>query len=268
MKLSAILFTFSSEEEKYIETALKSISWVDEIIVIDNGASLKALAIVKKYTKNIYFTPDNSFASRHNFGKEKATGNWLLYLDADERISKNLSLEIKKVLENPQADAYDLNRQNFYLGKEFRFGDRYPDFVTRLFKKDKLINWVGEVHETSKVSGKIAKLLAPLFHLTHRDIYSMIKKTINYSEHEAKLRLAANHPPVVWWRLIRVFLTEFFNRVIKYQGWRQGTEGWIDGIFQAFSLFIVYARLWELQRKPSLEETYKEIDKKILSEFK
>ena len=263
--LSAIVFVFWPEEDELIEACLKSVSFADEIIIIDNGATPKTLKICKKYTKKIYKTSSKDFSEHHNLGKEKARGDWLLYVDADERASVQLQKEIKKELQNTQMDAYQLFRQNFFLGKKTRYGDRFPDYVTRLFRKDKLLGWQGEIHESSQVEGQIGKLNAPLYHLTHRDIYSMMAKTINFSEHEALIRFRNNHPSVVWWRLVRVFVSEFFYRVFVLQGWRQGTEGWIDGIFQAFSLFIVYVRLWELQRKSSLAEKYKEIDEKVLS---
>jgi (heptosyl)LPS beta-1,4-glucosyltransferase len=262
--LSAIVFTFWPEEKNYLEACLQSIAWADEIVVVDNGASTETLAIAKKFTKKIISEPSKSFADRHNLGAAKATGDWLLFIDSDERVSVALKTAIQQAIHNPEVDAYQLNRVNFFLGKEVKFGDRIPDYVTRLFQKDKLKTWTGEIHESSEVAGKISLLTAPLYHLTHRDIFTMVQKTINFSEHEAVLRQRAGHPPVVGWRLCRVFLTEFYNRIIKLQGWRQGTEGWIDGIFQAFSLFIVYARLWELQRKQPLAETYKEIDRRIL----
>lgn len=265
MKLSAVVFTFWPEEETYIEACLRTVAFAQEIIVIDNGATEKTLATARKYTTKIYKNASSSFAYHHDLGKEKATGDWILYVDADERVSAGLRDEILRELGSPNADAYELGRKNFYLGKEARFGDRHPDFVVRLFKKNALVGWEGEIHESSKVNGKIGRLFSPLYHLTHRDIFSMMEKTINFSEHEARLRLAAHHPPVSWWRLIRVMATEFLTRMIKYQGWRGGTEGWIDGLFQTFSLFIAYVRLWELQHKPDLAETYKEIDERILS---
>ena len=267
MKLSAILFIYWPEEEDYVEACLKTISWADEIVVIDNGASAKTISVVKKYTDKIFWSDSDSFATRHSLGKEKASGDWLFYIDADERISKKLQLEIQKELENPSADAYQVCRINYFLGKEVRFGDRFPDYLARLFKKDRLVNWEGEIHESSKINGKTSNLQGPLYHLTHRDIYSMMEKTMNFQEYEARLRFKANHPPITGCRLLRVFTTELFTRLVRYQGWRGGTEGWIDGIFQSFSLFIAYARLWELQRKPSLKESYKQIDKKILAEF-
>jgi hypothetical protein len=178
-------------------------------------------------------------------------------------VSKKLAKEIVEI--DGKYDSYQLNRVNYFLGKEVKFGDRIPDCVTRLFKKSRLKNWTGEIHESSNVDGKMGRLDGALYHLTHRSIFLMTEKTINFSEHEANLRFMANHPPVIGWRLVRVFLTEFYNRIIKMQGWRQGTEGWIDGIFQAFSLFIAYARLWELQRPESLPDTYQKIDEKILA---
>ncbi len=263
--LTVILFTFWPEEKEYISAALESVKWANEIIVIDNGADADTLNIVRKYTDKIYPSSSTDFSQRHNLGKEKAGGDWLLYLDADERVSATLREEMQKELKNPQYCAYKLRRVNFFLGKEVRYGDRYPDYLTRLFKKDKLKGWSGEIHETSRVDGPIGELYKPLYHLTHRDIYTMMAKTINFSDHEAKLRFANNHPPVSWWRLLRIMATEFWQRFIKYQAWRQGTEGWLDGLFQVFSFFIVYVRLWELQRKEPLAETYRNIDKKILA---
>lgn len=261
--ISAIVFTFWQDEEIYLRGCLESLDFVDEIIVVDNGASQKTLDIAKKYTKNIFSSKSRSFAERHNLGREHAKGDWLLFIDADERISKSLKEEILNELKNPKFDSYEFRRVNFYLGKQVRFGDRYPDFVARLFRNKNLIQWSGTIHESSELTGTKGKLESPFYHLTHRDIFSMVAKTINYSDLEADLRFKANHPPVVWWRFPRVFLTELFNRLVVHQGWRQGTEGWIDGMFQALSVFVVYARLWELQRKESLEKTYQRIDEQI-----
>ncbi len=264
--ISAIVFIFWPDERDYLTACLESVKWTDEIIVIDNGANEETVAVAKKYSKKIYKTEDKSFAGRHNLASQKATGDWLLFIDADERISMSLREEIKKTIseETPLA-AFELRRVNYYLAKPFRYGDRYPDFVTRLFKKDRLQNWTGTIHESSQVAGNIARLNSPFYHFTHRNIETMVQKTLVFSDAEAHLRLAVNHPPVVWWRLIRVFLTEFVRRLFRLQGYREGTEGWIDGILQAFSLFIIYARLWELQRKVSLEASYKKLDNQVLA---
>lgn len=265
MKLSVVVFTFWSEEENYLATCLETVKFADEIIIIDNGATAKTLALAKKFTSKIYHTESKDFSLRHNLAKEKAKGDWIMFIDADERVSKLLESEIKEAVSRNDFAAYDLNRVNFFLGKKVRYGDRFPDDITRLFRKESLVGYRGEIHESSEVVGERGKLSGPLYHLTHRNIFSMLEKTINFSENEANLRNQANHPPVVWWRFPRVILTEAWTRLVTLQGWRQGTEGWIDGLFQALSLFVVYARLWEKQRRPSLEETYRQIDEDIIS---
>ena len=125
--------------------------------------------------------------------------------------------------------------------------------MERLFRKDKLISWYGEVHESPKVSGLVGELTIPLIHITHRDIESMIKKTIEWSKIEAELRYKADHPMVVWWRFPRVMLTQFLEYFIRQGGWRNGVEGWIESLFQAFSIFITYVRLWEIQKEQQTE---------------
>lgn len=263
--LSAIVFTFWPDEEIYLETCLKTLAFADEIIIIDNGASKKTIDTAKKYTKKIFATQSNDFSERHNIGAQHATGEWLFFIDADERVSRPLANEIVAAVANPQANAYSVPRVNIILGKKAEFGySVYPERLTRLFRKDKLTGWTGKIHESSHVEGKVLELSSPLYHLTHRNIHTMIEKTINFSQLEADLRLQASHPPVVWWRLVRVTLTEFWQRIVVFGGWKMGTEGWIDGIFQAFSMFVVYARLWEMQRKPNLEQTYNNIDQKII----
>lgn len=267
--ISAVVFIFWPEEESYVETCFKTLDFVDEIVVIDNGATQKTVKVAKKFAAKIVQSKLTDFSERHNLAVAHVKGDWVLFIDADERVSRDLKMEILGVVstDDPRS-AFRLRRVNYFLGKEVKFGDHYPDLVTRLFRKNQLIGWTGEIHESSNVNGETGDLSAPLFHLTHRDIYSMMEKTINFSEHEANLRLKSSHPPVVWWRLLRVILGEAYYRIVTLQGWRQGTEGWIDGLFQSFSLFVVYARLWEMQRSESLYETYLKIDKKIVDEFK
>lgn len=92
----------------------------------------------------------------------------------------------------------------------------------------------------------------------------MLKKTGEWSEVEADLRLKAGHPPVSWWRILRVMMGEFYEQFFRKKIWRFKTEGFIEGIFQVFSIFITYVRLWEKQRKKSLSESYRELEKKVV----
>ncbi len=105
------------------------------------------------------------------------------------------------------------------------------------------------MHERPIFKGKLGYLKNSMFHLTHRDLGSMVEKTKEWSVIEANLLFQAHHPPVTWWRILKVMTSEFCQRFVKQQAWRDGTVGWIEGLFQVFNRFLIYARLWELQNQ-------------------
>jgi len=260
VKLSIVILT--KNEEEMIGGCLRSAQGLGEIILVDDCSDDETLKIARKYTDRIFVYKMKDFSSQRNFGLRKARGEWIFYLDADERLTPQLRDEILSVVRNQesgirnQSVGFLVKRRNFFLGKEM-----YPDKVHRLFLKKKLKGWRGKIHETPVFQGKVGELKNPLIHLTHRNILSMLRKTLDWSEIEAEIRLKAGHPPVSWWRILRVMLTEFYHQFFQKKVWRFGTEGFIEGIFQIFSIFITYARLWERQRKESLKKTYERIEK-------
>jgi hypothetical protein len=122
--------------------------------------------------------------------------------------------------------------------------------LERFFKKSKLEEWYGDLHESPRVNGDIGDLdEGAILHYTHQNLTSMLNKTIQWSKIEAELRMNANHPSMSWWRFYRVMATAFYDSYIKQKGYKIGTVGLIESMFQAFSMFITYARLWEMQQK-------------------
>lgn len=241
MKISAIIIT--RNEEARMAKCLSSLAWADEIIVVDSGSTDTTREIAKVNGATVISAGEiHDFAGLRNIGKEKAHGEWLLYIDADEVVTPQLAKEIQNVTRPP--DSYAIYRKNFYLGQPWPFEEK----ILRLFHTSALKEWYGELHESPRVKGEAGTLHAPLLHDTHRTLSEMVAKTNEWSEAEAKLRFDAGHPPIVWWRLIRVMLTAFFDSFIKQGGWRAGAVGWIESIYQAFSIFITYAKLWELQQ--------------------
>lgn len=249
MKLSVIVI--AKNEERLIADCLKSAKEADELILVDSGSIDHTCQIAKRLGAKVIYVPTEKleFARWRNIGLKNASGDWFFYLDADERMTPNLMAEIRQVMKSSQEKfaAYEIPRRNFYLGREMHFGGAWPDYVKRLFRKGGLKGWQRDLHEDPLVTGEFGKLKEPLIHVTHRDLASMLEKTRCWSEIEAKLFLEANHPPVAWWRFFRIMLTEFWLRAIRLQGWRDGTPGWIEIIYQMFSRFITYARLWEMQ---------------------
>ncbi len=244
-KISVVVIT--RNEEVRIVRCLSSLSWTDEVVVVDNASTDRTKEIARAQRATVISAGGiNDFAKLRNIGKEKAHGEWLLYVDADEVVTEELANDIKEAIsfQSSAISGYELRRKNYYLGDPWP-GDEY---ILRLMRKDALTEWYGELHETARVNGKIGRLHAPLLHDTHRTFEEMVAKTNKWSETESKLRFDTGHPPVVWWRFLRVMLTAFFDSFIKQGGWRVGTVGWIESIYQAFSMFITYAKLWELQQ--------------------
>jgi glycosyltransferase involved in cell wall biosynthesis len=260
IRLSAVVI--ARNEESRIATCLESLSFCDEIIVIDNGSTDKTLEIAKKFYAIIHHVKGIDFSTLRNVGKEKAEGEWILYVDADEVVTEKLKEEINRVTsyavpagrqelrvknrkESPSISAYYIKRCNYYLGYKWPVQDK----MQRLFFKDKLIRWEGTIHETALIDGEMGELHEPLIHNTHRTLFEMVDKTNEWSQFEAQLRFDTHHKRVVWWRLLRVMGTGFYKSFIKEGGWKAGTVGWIESIYQAFSMFITYAKLWEMQEE-------------------
>lgn len=247
-KVSGIVI--AKDEEQMIADCLDSLSFCDEIIVVDNNSKDHTAEIAKRAGAKVYTYKTDDFSDLRNYGLKKAEGDWILYVDADERVDNNLKTSITHLTTNSdriqQFNAYFLKRKNFYLGNNEW---PYVEKLERLFRKDCLKEWTGKLHESPIVDGKIGELDGFLNHYTHRDLSLMLDKTIEWADIEAELRFKTNHPKMTWWRFPRVMLGAFLNSYIKEGGFRVGTAGLIESIYQAFSIFITYAKLWELQNE-------------------
>lgn len=247
-KISAIVI--AKNEEAMIADCLDSISFCDEVIVVDGGSEDRTVEISKRMKAAVFEHKTNDFSDMRNVCLQKASGDWILYIDADERVSEDLQKAITHLIttsdRREQLNAYFLRRKNFYFGNhEWPYIER----IERLFKRNQLGGWKGKLHESPIVDGGIGELDGFLLHYTHRDLSSMLAKTIEWSQIEAELRFKAGHPQMTWWRFLRVVATAFFDSYIRQMGWKAGTVGLIESIYQSFSMFITYARLWEMQNK-------------------
>lgn len=247
VKLSVLILT--KNEEKNISECLTSASFANEKIVVDAESSDKTVEIAQKEGAKIFVNAFKDFADQRNFALSKASGSWVLYIDADERVTESLRDNIKYQISNVKCTeivALKIKRKNFYFGNHEW---PYIEKMERLFRKDALMGWQGPLHETPIIKGKVGELEGFLLHFTHRDLSSMLRKTIEWSGIEAHLRFKAGHPKMTWWRFPRVMLTEFWKFYFKQGGFKAGTIGLIESLYQAFSIFITYARLWELQHE-------------------
>ena len=262
-KLSVIILAKNVADE--IIPAINTSQFATEVIIVDTGSTDDTVAIGRKLGARIVHSTGNSFSKWRNDGAKEARGDWLLYLDSDERIPVKLAKEILSTIENPEHSAYTISRYEIFLGKHL---DHWGDpRVLRLMKKTALKRWEGKLHEQPKIDGTVGNLRQQMVHLSHKNIDEKVPNTMKWSKIEAQMLLDAKHPPMKGWRFIRIMFTEFWYRCVRQGLWKDGTEGWIEIIYQMFSKFMTYERLWEAQRKPSLSETYKKVDDQLLSEW-
>jgi len=242
-RISAIIIV--RNESVRIASCVANLSFADEIIVIDNGSTDTTPEIIKKLPVTVIKDNSRSFSDLRNTGAKNATGEWLLYVDADETVTSQLQKEIVSVVNKPSASAFFIPRQNYFLQTSWP----RKDGMIRLIEKSKLVRWEGIIHEHPIINGDIKSLKQCFTHNTHRNLGEMVEKTNEWSEYEAQLRFSSDHPPVTWWRFFRVMMTEFFRYFIQDGGWKAGTVGLIESMYQSFSIFITYAKLWEMQEK-------------------
>ncbi len=247
----------SKNSSATIDQALESAKFADRILVLDDNSTDDSVAIAKKHNALVFQSDTNSFAQKREEVLTHTKTQWLFYLDADEVITPELAQELVEITHAslPQAknnkaiSAHMVTRENYFLGRKM-----YPDSVHRLFHTKSLKGWYGAVHETPRFEGELGQLSGLLIHHTHTDITSMLEKTNFFSEHEANLRLQAQHPPVVWWRLVRIALTFFLGNYFGKKLYRFGREGLFESYFQMIDKLVVYVKLWDMQQKNILSK--------------
>lgn len=248
MKLSILIIT--KDEEKMLPGCLKTVVFANEVIVVDTGSTDKTIKIAKRSGAKVYkYTKGKNFSDYRNYALKKATNKWILYIDADERVTPELKKEILSTIEHPIENTftYAIPRKNIILGKELAHGGWYPDYVKRLYLKSKLKRWTGDLHEEPEYVGDIGHLKNSLIHDKHETIPEMVDKTNKWSEIEARLMFDANHPPMNIPRFLSAMYREFQHRMINQMAFRDGSIGVIMAMYQVYSRFISYAKLWELQ---------------------
>lgn len=242
--LSIIILTKNSEQ--IIKNCIDSIKGLDgEIVVIDSESEDKTVEIVERQNVKVIKRKFIDFSDQRNYGMDKTSGDWVLYVDSDEELTENFKKElIEKISKRDGNSGYFIRRKTFYFGKDWGLTDK----VQRVFLRSNFIEWHGVVHETPKIEGNFGVIDSPIKHFTHQNLANMVDKTNKWSNYEAELRLKSNHPNMTPLRFFRVMSTGFFDSYLKGKGYKNGTKGMIESIYQAFSMFITYAKLWEKQQ--------------------
>ncbi len=246
--VSAYIITFNNA--RTLERTLKSLTWVDEIIVVDSYSTDTTREIAAKYTDNIEQRTWPGFRDQYQYASSKCRNNWLLFADADEELSQPLIHEIQDELRRnsqrpvaEQACGYEISRRTFFLGHWIRHGAWIPDREIRLYRNDKG-EWKGALHAKVHVSGPVASLQHYYFHYTYENLAEQINTVNKYSETAACDLLNEGKKPSLR-RLLANPIASFVRNYFFKGGFLDGLPGLIIAINTAFYIFTKYAKLWE-----------------------
>ncbi len=252
--LSVVVTVFNGE--KYLAECLASVKDIaSEIIVVDHQSSDKSLSIAKKFTKKVYSRPNDvsSIDLQKNYGFEKATGDWILSLDADEAVTQELIHEIRSIIDGQSSilSGYYIPRKNIIFGKWIEHTGWYPDYQLRLFKRGKGKYTKKHVHEQIMIDGEVGKLINPLHHEAYQTVYQFLHRGLTvYAPNEAEaLRVneyAFSYKDTVWFPF-----QEFLRRYFAREGYKDGFHGLVLSLLMAAYHLAVFLYLWEYEKFPS-----------------
>jgi glycosyltransferase involved in cell wall biosynthesis len=250
-RVSVTIITLN--EAEHIADAIDSAAWADEVIVVDSGSTDETVAIAERKGARVSTRPWNGYVDQKNHAATLAANDWILSLDADERVTPALAEEIRALLSRgPDARGYRISRVTWYLGRWIRGTDWFPDFQLRLYDR-RAGRWSERsVHESFELNERPRKLRGELEHYAYRDINHHLSKINQYTTMAAQDWVAHGrrtnalelliHPPVAFLR----------NYVLR-AGFRAGAAGLVISIINSYYVFLKLAKLWEMQQQPSVD---------------
>ncbi len=245
-RLSVVVVT--RDEEERLRSCLESVAWAEELIVVDAESSDKTVQIAREFTNRVYVRPWPGFASQKNFGLEQASGDWILSVDADEEVPRDLREEIEAVLTGDEACVgYRIPRRNLFWGRWVRHGGLYPDWQLRLFRRGCGRFVERAVHESVEVSGEVGRLGAALVHRSYRDVSDFLARADRYSTLAAHEWVSRGRPA----RLADLVLRpagRFLSMYVVHAGFLDGWRGFLLAALYAYYVFIRSAKVWEAAR--------------------
>ncbi len=235
-------------EEQNVERAIKSVKWADEVVVCDMHSEDRTVDIAKKLgAKVVYHEKTNYVEPARNFAVSKATGDWILVLDADEEIPSTLASKLKEITEDNSVDFVEIPRKNIIFKKQVRASFWWPDYHPRFYKKGS-VTWKNEIHTKPETKGSKLTLSADeslaIIHYHYQSVSQFIERLNRYTTIQANELVEAGYM-FQWSDLITKPLSEFMGRFFANRGFEDGLHGLVLSLLQAFSFLVVYLKVWE-----------------------
>ena len=245
-RISACVMTLN--EEANIRRCLASLTWCDEIVVVDSGSTDRTVEYCKEFTEQVYEHPWAGYIAQRNVCRERATFEWVLFLDADEEVSNELRDNILTELShrNGKYDGYQFPRKVFYLGRWINHGEWYPDVKLRLFRKEKGHSGGQEPHDMVIVDGPVKTLKGNILHYTYSSIQDHVSTINRFSSISAQQKYDSGRRFRFTDLAIRPGF-RFFKALIIKRGFLDGLRGVIIASISSFGVVMKYAKLRELE---------------------
>lgn len=259
--ISAVINT--RNEEQNLRYCLESVRWCDEIIVVDMESNDRTVEIAGEFTDKIYSHKKIlAFDAARKFAVERATGEWILLIDADELVPKTLAARLREIAENNQADAVLVPFKNYLLGEWNKYTGWWPDFHCRFFKKQ-FMEFSEHVHAYQHLNESANALTLPareeyaINHFAYRDVQQFFEKTNRYTSIEAT-NLFNKKIPFKYRKVLTAGLGEFYSRYFRLKGYKDGPHGLFISILMGMYRMISYIKLWELyaHQRESVDDKY------------
>ncbi len=243
--VTAIIIT--KNEEKNIETCLRALGFADEILIVDDYSTDKTIVLAEKYGARVVKNKLNSFSEQRNFGLERVSNEWVLFVDADEMVSKNLGLEIKEKIDEEKFDGYYIKREDVFLGRKMYYGDLSNVWLLRLGRKSKG-KWKGDVHEEWEIKGDTSRLSNPLTHTSHENLKDFIGKINVYSTLRAKELKKEGIKSSLLTIILYPKIKFIYLYILKF-GFADGLHGFVHAVLMSIYSFLVRAKLYQLSNE-------------------
>jgi len=247
-KLSVIIITYNEQDN--IRGCLESVKWSDEIVIVDAFSSDRTVEIAREFTPKVFQSKWTNFSQQKNLALGKASNEWLLNIDADERVTPELNEEILATI-NSRSQSYNgyyIARRNHYLGKWIRHCGWYPDYKLRLFRREKGKFNERMVHESVLVEGKKGHLKSCLNHYSYKDFSDHLRRIDKFTSLAAEEMFTKGKKGRIFDLLFRPPV-KFINMYLIKRGYLDGAYGFIVSIMGSFYVFMKYLKLWQLSRE-------------------
>ena len=235
-------------EELNIARAITSVSWADEVLVVDSGSTDQTVEIAQKLGARVIHQPWSGYGQQKNHAQKAARYDWVLNIDADEEVSPELRDELLQKLTqldpNSPVKGFCFPRKTFYLGRWIKYGGWYPNFLTRVADRRFALWSEPQVHEALEVTGEVATLQSALHHYTFRSIQDQVLANVKYSKLGSEQLILRGKSPSLILLLLKP-LGKFLETYVMKRGFLDGLAGFIISINAAHSMFLKYAYLFE-----------------------